>query len=263
MNREQHGPGRLGGLRAAGGRLLRAAVDLVLPPRCLRCGDAVLGADELCALCWREVRFIEPPLCDVCGYPLPRPLPGRAICGACAAERPRFDRARASVAYDDGSRDLILAFKHGDRIENVGLFARWMCRSAADLLAAADVIVPVPLHRWRLLKRGFNQSALLARAVSRRSGVAWLPDTLVRQRATRSQQGLGAAARRANVTGAAFAVEPGGRPLVEGRRVLLIDDVLTTGATLGACTAVLRRHGAAGVDVLTLARVVKTDLLLI
>jgi ComF family protein len=138
-----------------------------------------------------------------------------------------------------------------------------MARSGNDLFTDADALVPVPLHRWRMLKRGFNQSSLLARAVSARTGLPSLLDSLVRHRATRSQQGLGAIERARNITSGSFEVPPGRRSRIEGRRLILVDDVLTTGSTLSACASVLQRAGAASVDVLVLARVVRDELVTI
>jgi ComF family protein len=151
----------------------------------------------------------------------------------------------------------VLAFKRGGRLEGLPQFARWLVQVGEELLAETDLILPVPLHRWRLLHRGFNQSALLAQAVAKRSGLDWSPAVLERRRATSSQQGLSAAERRENITAAAFRVRRPER--VADRRVLLVDDVLTTGATLEACAAVLRRCGASRVDALTLARVAKPE----
>jgi ComF family protein len=232
-------------------------LDLVLPPRCLRCGVVVEGQGSLCAECWRSLTFLGQPQCRLCGYPLPHALPEAPLCGECAREAPVYDRARAALRYDDGARRLILAFKHADRTDTAPAFGGWLARAGAELLADAELITPVPLHRWRLLKRGYNQSAILARALARETGVALVPDLLQRQRATRSQQGLSGQARLENVTAGAFRVHPWHRGRVDGRRVVLIDDVLTTGATAGACARVLRRAGASQVDVLTLARVVR------
>ncbi|MFO1036051.1 MAG: ComF family protein [Geminicoccaceae bacterium] len=232
-------------------------VDLLLPPRCVSCAVEISGQQALCPDCWSGLRLLAPPWCRICGYPLPHAVPDAPICPRCVADQPPFDRARAALRYDDQSKRLILAFKHGGRLDGVDLFADWMVRAGADILEAADVLVPVPLHRWRLVKRGFNQSAVLSKAVARRTGRQWLPHTLRRHRATASQQGLSAEARRENITAASFRLARNGSSRIEGRRVVLVDDVLTTGATLGACASVLRRAGAAQVDALLLARVVK------
>jgi ComF family protein len=247
----------LASLRALSGGVLSGALDLVLPPRCLGCGEGVEAPGRLCPVCWRRLTFLAPPQCRLCGYPLPHALPAEPLCGACSADPPAYDRARAALRYDDGSRGLILAFKHAVRTDTAPAFGRWLTRAGAELLADADLITPVPLHRWRLLKRGYNQAAILAQAVARESGVALLPDLVQRVRATASQQGLGGRARLENITSGAFRIHPWHRKRVEGARILLIDDVLTTGATIEACARVLRRAGAVQVDALTLARVVR------
>lgn len=234
----------------------RLVVDAVLPPRCLGCGATADRPGALCPRCWEGVDFLAPPLCRCCGYPFELDPGEAALCGACRRRAPAFDRARAVCAYDAGSRELLLAFKHADRTDAAPAFAAWMARAGAEVLAEADLIAPVPLHRWRLFRRRYNQAALLARALARTSGVALASDLLVRRRDTASQGGLSPAGRRRNVAGA-FALRRGGAAAVAGRRVLLVDDVMTTGATVEACARVLRRAGAAGVDVLTLARVVR------
>lgn len=172
------------------------------------------------------------------------------------ADPPPFGRARSVLVYDDGSRPLVLAFKHADRTHAARPFGAWLARAGADILRDADLLAPVPLHRWRLLMRRYNQSALLAQAVGREAGVPVIPDLLLRRRRTRTQGGLDGAGRRRNVAGA-FAVRTGARPALAGRRVVLVDDVLTTGATVAECARALLAGGAAGVDVLTIARVVK------
>jgi ComF family protein len=201
--------------------------------------------------------LLAPPWCRCCGFPLAHAFAEAPLCGRCAMEPPAFDRARAALRYDGQSSRIILGFKRGGRLDGVTLFAGWMAQAGAELLADADLILPVPLHRWRLLTRGFNQSAVLAQRISRLSGRPWAPALLERHRATASQQGLGAEARQENITAASFRVRRPER--VAGAKVLLVDDVLTTGATLAACAAVLRRAGAARVDALTLARVVKGE----
>jgi ComF family protein len=235
-----------------------AALDLLLPPRCLVCGVMVEANGLVCPRCWAALSFIAPPQCESCGLPFAFAVAERTRCAACLADPPPFDRARAALVYDDASRRLILGFKHADRTEAAPAFGRWLMRTGAALIADADLIVPVPLHRWRLALRRYNQAALLAYAIGRLAGRTVVPDLLVRRRRTPSQGGLGRLGRRRNVAGA-FALKAGRAELVRGRRVLLIDDVHTTGATLGECVRALRRAGAAGVDALTLARVTLAD----
>jgi ComF family protein len=242
---------------ALGLRVVTRTLDLLLPPRCLGCGAVVEMQGRLCASCWRALAFLGPPECRLCGYPMPHAIPEAPLCPACAAEPPVYDRARAVLRYDEASRRLILAFKHADRTDITPTLGQWLARAGSELVADADLLAPVPLHRWRLLRRGYNQAALLATALTRGVGAVLVPDLLQRVRPTASQQGLGARARQENVTAGAFRLHPWHRRRVEGRRVLLVDDVLTTGATVGACARVLRRAGALQIDVLTLARVVR------
>jgi ComF family protein len=231
-------------------------LDAVLPPRCLKCGEIVADAGSLCGQCWPALRFLGPPCCACCGLPFEFDMGENALCAACIADRPLFDRARAALAYDDGSRDLILRFKHADRTDGAATFAGWMARAGAELIAAADVIAPVPLHRWRLVRRRYNQAAMLGNAIGRAHAKRVIPDLLVRKRATVSQGHLGRSQRQRNVAGA-FALHPGRTEVAPGARILLVDDVLTTGATAEACARVLRGAGAAAVDLLVLARVVR------
>ena len=177
-----------------------------------------------------------------------------APCAACLTHPPAYDAARAALVYDDASRPLILKFKHGDRTHAVRSFTPWLARAGADLLDGADLIVPVPLHRWRLIARRYNQAALLGTALSAASGVPHDPRLLIRRRATKSQGHMTAAARAANVRGA-FAVAKGQAAALKDKTVILIDDVYTTGATVEACAKTLKRAGAREVRVLALARV--------
>ena len=237
-------------------RLAGTALNAVLPPLCLACRVEVDEAGTLCAACWNRIAFLAPPLCTACGFPFDYDPGGPVLCGACTRRLPDFGRARAVLRYDDASRALVLGFKHGDRTHGAPAYGRWMTRAGAELLREADLVVPVPLHWLRLFRRRYNQAGLLAQAVARTAGVPAAVDLLVRRRPTPSQGHLSAAARRRNVRGA-FAVRPRRRALVRGRRIVLIDDVLTTGATAEACARALLRAGAASVDVLVLARVVR------
>jgi ComF family protein len=244
--------GDLRGLWKPGPRLRAAfagAIDLILPPQALDGGERPMTSG-LTAEAWRRMQFIEAPICDGCGTPFEYETGQR--CGACFSQPRVFDRARAACFYDDGSRDLILQFKHADRVDLVPMFCAWLRRAAPDLLNDADAILPVPLHRGRLFKRRYNQAAELARPLARSVGAAYLADTLRRARDTGSQAGKSGSGRRRNVQGAFRVAHPA---RIAGRRVLVIDDVMTTGATLEACARALKRAGAAGVDVAVLARV--------
>ena len=245
------------GLRSAGRRLL----DVILPPHCLACGGMVDEPGSLCPPCWDAVTFLGPPACACCGTPFEYDAGAGVLCAACIRRPPVYERARAVLVYDDASRSMILGFKHGDRTEAAPAFGRWLARAGADLLAEADIIAPVPLHWTRFWRRRYNQSALLAQAVARGAltggrHLPVIPDLLVRRRRTPSQGGLGASARARNVRGA-FRLKPKFQARLLGARVLLVDDVFTTGATVEACARVLLRAGAGAVDVLTLARVAR------
>jgi ComF family protein len=240
-------------LRKAGSGLL----DFLFPPLCLQCREHVGEAGGLCARCWSAISFIEGPSCATCGLPFDMPVFAETKCAACHADPPDFDKARAIMRYDDASKGAILAFKHADRLDLVPSFTRWLERAGGALLAECDLIVPVPLHRTRLWSRRYNQSAELARKLSRSCQRVYAPDVLVRVRRTPSQGEMpSAGARRRNVAGA-FEVRPGMKGRVTGRAILLIDDVLTTGATADSCARVLKRSGARAVFVLALARVVR------
>jgi predicted amidophosphoribosyltransferase len=200
----------------------RVALDLLFPPRCLICRQANDRPGELCADCWRAIRYIDEPMCAACGFPFEYDLGPGAMRAACHTHPPQYSR-RAVMAYDDNSRGLLLALKYGDKMEGVPTFARWMARAGRDILTDTHIIVPVPLHRWRLLSRRYNQSAVLANRLAELTGRRAIPDLMVRVRATPSQGGLNRSQRRKNVRGA-FAVRPGRQPDVEGRNVLLVDD---------------------------------------
>jgi ComF family protein len=241
-------------------RIFARALDAVLPPRCLKCGLVVASQSgshgALCPGCWQALSFLGPPCCACCGQPFDFELGPGALCGACTQAAPAFDRARAVMRYDEASRDLILAFKHADRTSLTPAFAAWLKRAGEELLAEVDLIVPVPLHWSRLFSRRYNQAALLAMALGELTEIPVQPDLLIRRRATKKQGHLGRLARQRNVAGA-FAVHPRRLAGLAGKRVLLLDDVITTGATVTNCAKVLRQGGAATVEVLALARVIQ------
>ena len=239
-------------LAAAG----RTVLDAVLPPRCIACGAIVGAGTALCASCWPGLDLITAPQCACCGLPFDFDQGPQALCGACAATAPAYDRARAALRYNDLSARLIVGFKRADRTHMLPAFARWLQRAAGPLLEEADLVACVPLHRRRLLERRYNQSAMLAAALARLGGRPAAVDLLARIRATPSQGGLKRNQRFDNVRGA-IAVRPHRAALVPGSRILVVDDVFTTGATVEACARVLKRAGAGSVDVVTLARVVR------
>lgn len=246
-------------LKRATGGLAGSIGRLLFPPVCAGCQTAISEASAVCPECWKGLSFIERPYCEVLGLPFSYDL-GRGFLSAEAiAEPPPFARLRAAVLYRDLAARLVSSLKYGDRTDLALLMAGWMRRAGAELLAEADVAVPVPLHAGRLWRRRFNQSADLARHLTRASAgarhpVAYAPLALVRVKPTRTQVGLGPKERRDNVRGA-FKVPDARRGEIEGKRVLLVDDVFTTGATVDSATRALKRAGARDVDVLTFARV--------
>jgi len=233
-----------------------AALDFLLPPQCLTCDRPVQTQGQFCAACFAGVAFITAPCCVACGVGFSSAGQGgtELLCPGCRLHPPPWGQARAALRYDGQAKRLLLPFKHADRPELARALAPMMARAGAALLRRAELLVPVPLHRSRLFARRYNQAALLAQMLSRRSGVPAVPDLLRRVRATVSLGELNATARAEAVDGA-FAVRASRSARVAGRRVLLVDDVMTTGATATACTDILLAAGAAGVDVLVAARV--------
>jgi ComF family protein len=235
---------------------LRQLLDFALPPRCPGCAAITGEPHRFCLDCWRSLAFLAEPCCARCGLPFAFGAQGRAECGACLAEPPPFDRLRAAVAYGEVSRQVALKLKYSGRPGLAETLAHFMVRHAAP--AGDGVLVPVPLHRWRIWKRGYNQAALIASALARRTGLDCELDLLRRARATPPLKGLGRRERTLAVRGA-FQVPRDLRPRLAGRHILLIDDVYTSGATASACARTLKRSGAASVEVLCWARVVKVE----
>jgi ComF family protein len=235
-------------------QIFRGLVDVVTPPKCLSCRSSVQSGASLCRDCWQKLTYLEDPVCDVLGLPFAYDQGEGILSAAALADPPPWDRARAAVVFDDHSKMLVHALKYRD-VAEAGIFmARMMARAGRHILADADLVIPVPLHRSRLWKRRFNQAASLAQPIAKASGKAFAPDLLVRNLATPQQVGLNAAARTKNVR-KAFDVPFDKLPLISGKSIVLVDDVRTTGATVAACTRALKKAGAARVHVLTFALV--------
>ena len=238
---------------------LQTAVELLYPPRCLGCGDMVDSDFGLCGTCWRDTPFIGGTVCDACGVPLPGLEDGyRLECDDCMTTPRPWSRGRAALLYKDRARRMVLALKHGDRSEIARPAAQWMARAGKPFLKDGMLIAPVPLHWSRLLKRRYNQSALLAQALSQVTGLAHCPDLLIRPQRTNSLDGRNAAQRFGDLDGAIHP-HPRRRHRMAARAVVLVDDVMTSGATLAACAEACRVGGAGDIFVLTLARVAKDD----
>jgi ComF family protein len=233
-------------------------LDFALPPRCPCCGAITAEPHRFCLSCWRSLVFLGDPCCGRCGLPFAYPGGGgEALCGRCLAEPPPFDRLRAAVVYGDVSRQVALRLKYSGRPGLAETLAHFMKRHLGPG-EGNRLLVPVPLHRWRIWKRGYNQAALIASALSRRTGLPAGLDLLERTRATPPLRGLGRRERALAVRGA-FKVPARSSGRVAGRRILLVDDVYTSGATAAACARALKRSGAASVEVLCWARVVHVD----
>ncbi|HYD18442.1 MAG TPA: ComF family protein [Patescibacteria group bacterium] len=238
--------------------LWKATLNLLLPPRCIGSGRVVDAPGMLSPAFWSTLSFIDAPFCDTCGTPFGFGAVAGTICAECLDNAPEFDRARSAVVYNDASRKLVIDFKYGDRLHAVQTFTPWLARAGAELLAGAEVVLPVPLHYRRLWQRRFNQSAILGEALARHTGKAFLPDGLIRRRHTDKQKGLSRKERHENVRGA-FAVNE--KANLRGQNIVLVDDVFTSGATLNECARVLKKAGAGEVYVLTIARVTRDEVL--
>lgn len=246
---------RVRGLTKTARALARFGLDLALPPLCPSCRDLVHSDQGLCAKCWSKLSFITKPYCERLGTPFPfDPGPGTLSMNA-IADPPAYGRARAAVRYDEVARALVHSFKYGDRMDLAPTLSGWMAQAGRELIENAEVLVPVPLHWRRLWARRFNQSAALAQIIGQRLGRPVAAQALKRVKPTRHQVGLSQSERAQNVAGA-FRAPPDERAEISRRKVVLIDDVLTSGATVDACAKALLRAGARSVDVVVFARVV-------
>ncbi|MEP7239838.1 MAG: ComF family protein [Devosia sp.] len=237
------------------GRAAGLLLDTLYPPQCLSCDAPVASPDALCGACFRQLRPITAPLCPVLGLPFEVSLGPEALSAEAIADPPPFDRARSAVIYNDIARALVGKLKYGDRPELARFCARLMLRAGNELWGKDAVLVPVPLHPTRQFARRYNQSMELARALGRLTGLPTDSSLVLRKKRTRQQVGLSGEARRRNVAGA-FAPHPEALARLHGRRAIIVDDVITTGATVKAVTRALVAGGALGVDVVSFARVV-------
>lgn len=235
--------------------LKKHTINLLFPPRCLTCGEWVDDVGGLCAPCWGQITFLRDPACSICGYPFDYEIGDDALCPGCIAAKPAYSHARAVFAYDDSSRKLITGFKYGDKTHAAPILANWMVSRGQSILNEADILIPVPLHWRRLFTRRYNQSALLTQQLGQITGKNILLDGLARTKHNPPQASLSLKERKKNVQGA-FTVPTKHRNRLNSKHIILIDDVMTTGATVNACCKALKRAGAGEVSVLTLARTI-------
>ncbi len=235
---------------------MQSVLRVLYPPQCISCAALVEETGALCGSCWQETPFLGQAVCDCCGAPMVGTVAEGDICDQCMTIARPWRRGRAALAYEDNGRKLVLALKHGDRLDLAQPAARWMARAGAPILREGMLAVPVPAHRWRLLRRRYNQAAVLAQALSRVASVTYVPDALVRTRLTQVQEGMGQEARFVNVTGA-IRPHPRHGARLRDADVVLIDDVMTSGATLAAAAEAALAAGAREVCVLVLARVAR------
>lgn len=236
---------------------LQGALHLIYPPQCVSCDAQVTTDFGLCAACWRETPFVMGLVCDQCGVPLPGDDPGHAVrCDDCLTTARPWSQGRAALLYRDNGRRIVLSLKHGDRLDLARPAGTWLLRAASPILKPGMVVAPIPLHWMRLLRRRYNQAALLSDALSRLAGLDHCPDLMVRKRSTGSQEGRDRDGRFRNMQGS-ISVHPKRTRLIDGRHALLVDDVMTSGATLAAAAEACITAGATEVSVLVLARVAK------
>jgi len=228
-------------------------LDIIYPPHCISCGDSVSQNGTICAHCWGDINFITDPQCYICGFPFDFEALEGSVCAGCTKNPPRFAKARSVFLYDDASRKMITSFKYNDRIENRAAYARWMARVGADMIREADFIIPVPLHFFKLLIRKYNQAALLSHELAKIVDKKVLARAIIRKKYTKTQAAFSHKGRFKNI-GGAFKINPKYQQILHGKKILLVDDVITTGATADECAKVLLKAGVERVELLTLAK---------
>lgn len=231
-------------------------LDLLFPPQCLNCDTIVPTHGTLCMGCWQKIQFISDPVCAACGLPFDYDIGSHALCGQCLHVRPSYTHARAVFRYDEHSHKLITRFKYSDQTGFAKTYGVWLAKAGTDLLKQTDIIIPVPMHYFRFVRRHFNQSALLAQELARKTGIDYIPDALWRHKYTIPQLGLSKKGRKDNVKGA-FSINRRYAETIKNKNILLVDDVMTTGSTIEQCAKTLLKSDAMRVNILTLARTVR------
>ncbi|MDR2723606.1 MAG: ComF family protein [Holosporaceae bacterium] len=225
--------------------------DICFPITCCNCGK-IVDSEGLCLDCWKKIKWLSDPKCKICGTPFEIDI--NALCPMCIKKKPYFDKAISTFEYDDFSKSLVLKFKHGDATYICQQLAVWLYRVSGEVIKNSDIIIPVPIHFFKRLKRKYNQSELLAQRLGKFGGIPYEPRVLRKKKHTQQQEGLSRNARLKNINGS-FDVAPKYAHLLHGKTIILVDDVLTTGATANECSKILKRAGAGKVVVLTMARV--------
>lgn len=238
-------------------KIISKTLDFILPPICVVSGKPVERQGTISSEIWAGLDFITEPLCKCCGRPFEFSYPEETLCGKCMIDPPNFTRARSALIYNDTSRKLILKFKHSDQTHLITTFIPWLKKAGSKLFEGADYLVPVPLHRWRLLKRRYNQSSIIALSLAKETGIPCLTDTLIRTSKTKSQGHMNSKQRQKNVSNA-FTVPDNKKQAIKEKQILLIDDVFTTGATANECAKTLLKAGCCQVDILTIASITKS-----
>jgi ComF family protein len=238
---------------------MKRLLNFILPPRCANCSQQIAHSHSLCSECWRKIDFLSEPYCQKCGYPFEIDLEG-FLCPSCLYMPPSYNHLRAACRYNEASKALLMRFKYGGATSLAPLFVKWLAYAGGDFVKEADIILPVPLHWRRLIKRGYNQAALLAQGLSKAFHKTYAYNILKRNRYTPSQGRRTLEQRIQNVQGV-FKIPSSKQKIIEGKKILLIDDVYTSGATIRECVKVLKHFHPECVNVLTLARVVHPNIL--
>ncbi len=236
--------------------LATKCLDIILPPKCISCGTFVDDANTICPSCWGDLNFISEPSCKICGYPFQFKAEGIELCAGCLNERPLFEKAKSVWVYDQHSKHMVTSFKYSDKTHTADIFGALMSNTGASFIESSDFVVPVPLHPLKLFQRRYNQAALLAQSIARKNNIPIIPDLLIRTKNSPPQASLNRKQRLENIK-SAFDINPKFKAALKDKTITLVDDVMTTGATINECAKILLNGGAYAVYVITLARIVE------